>query len=55
MEKDAMDSRLRLIQHAPLSNTAIRIRVDHNVVKKGAIKDPYPIETTLGTLYPNVA
>ncbi|MBW2263107.1 MAG: phosphoglycerate kinase [Deltaproteobacteria bacterium] len=46
-----IDSRLPLMQDADLEGKVVLVRVDHNVIKKGAIKDPYRIDATLGTLY----
>ncbi len=46
-----LDRRLPLIQEADLYGKVVLIRFDHNVVKKGRIKDPFRIERTLGTLY----
>ncbi|MFP4038047.1 MAG: phosphoglycerate kinase [Desulfobacteraceae bacterium] len=43
--------RLPLLQEAELMDKVVLVRVDHNVVKKGRIKDPYRIEATLPTLY----
>ncbi|MFO7984704.1 MAG: phosphoglycerate kinase [Desulfatiglandaceae bacterium] len=51
MEKGKLDSRLRVIQNAPLSGKVVLLRVDHNVVKNGKITDPYRIDATIGTLY----
>jgi phosphoglycerate kinase len=51
MEKEGLDSRLRLFQQANMKGKVVLVRVDHNVVKNGTIKDPYRIEATLGTLY----
>ena len=51
MENQTLDSRLRCIQQAELKDKVVLVRVDHNVVKKGAIKDPYRIDSTFGTLY----
>lgn len=51
MEKKELDSRLRLFQQADMRGKVVLVRVDHNVVKNGIIKDPYRIEATLGTLY----
>ncbi|MBW1735341.1 MAG: phosphoglycerate kinase [Deltaproteobacteria bacterium] len=51
MEKGRLDPRLRLIQEAPMEGKVVLLRVDHNVVKKGRIKDPYRIDATIGTLY----
>lgn len=47
----AIDPRLPLIQNADIFNKVVLVRVDHNVVKKGEIRDPYRIDATLGTLY----
>ncbi|MCK5229337.1 MAG: phosphoglycerate kinase [Desulfobulbaceae bacterium] len=46
-----IDPRLPLVQDADLKDKLVLIRVDHNVVKKGVIIDPYRIDATLGTLY----
>ena len=42
---------LPLIQDADLKDKIVLVRVDHNVVKKGIIHDPYRIDATFGTLY----
>ncbi len=42
---------LPLISEANLKGKIVLIRVDHNVVKKGIIHDPYRIDATIGTLY----
>jgi phosphoglycerate kinase len=42
---------LPLLQDADLRDKIVLVRVDHNVVKKGIIYDPYRIDATLGTLY----
>jgi len=42
---------LPLIQEADLRGKIVLVRVDHNVVKKGIIYDPYRIDATIGTLY----
>ncbi len=39
------------IQNADLKGKVVLVRVDHNVVKKGLIHDPYRIDATIGTLY----
>jgi phosphoglycerate kinase len=44
-----------LIQDADLKGKIVLVRVDHNVVKKGIIHDPYRIDATIGTLYYIVA
>jgi len=51
MSNPDIDSRLPLIQDADLKDKIVLVRVDHNVVKKGEIRDPYRIDATLGTLY----
>ena len=50
MKKSGLDSRLRVLQQAEIKDRVVLVRVDHNVVKKGRIKDPYRIEATFGTL-----
>ncbi|MCF8297186.1 MAG: phosphoglycerate kinase [Saprospiraceae bacterium] len=42
---------LPLLQDADLKDKIVLVRVDHNVVKKGIIHDPYRIDATFGTLY----
>ncbi len=51
MDRQGLDSRLRLIQDADLNGKVVLVRFDHNVVKDGEIKDPYRIDRTFGTLY----
>ena len=51
MNREALDPRLPLVQDADLAGKTVLVRVDHNVVKKGEIRDPYRIDATLGTLY----
>jgi len=51
MTSPEIDPRLPLIQDADLRDKVVLVRVDHNVVKKGEIRDPYRIDATLGTLY----
>ena len=51
MEKEELDPRLRLIRNADMEGKVVLVRVDHNVVKKGRIKDPYRIDSTFGTLF----
>ncbi|OFY33063.1 MAG: phosphoglycerate kinase [Bacteroidetes bacterium RIFOXYA12_FULL_35_11] len=46
-----MNLALPLIQNADLKGKVVLVRVDHNVVKKGIIHDPYRIDATIGTLY----
>ncbi|PKP03709.1 MAG: phosphoglycerate kinase [Bacteroidetes bacterium HGW-Bacteroidetes-6] len=45
------NDKLPLLQQADLKGKVVLVRVDHNVVKKGIIHDPYRIDATLGTLY----
>jgi len=45
-----LDPRLPLIQDADLKDKIVLVRVDHNVLKKGKILDPYRIDASLGTL-----
>jgi phosphoglycerate kinase len=40
-----------LIQNADLSGKVVLVRFDHNVVKNGAIRDPFRIDRTIGTLF----
>ena len=42
---------LPLLQDADLKDKIVLVRVDHNVVKKGIIHDPYRIDATFATLY----
>jgi len=51
MSQNEIDKRLPLIQEADLNEKVVLVRFDHNVVKKGVIKDPFRIDKTLGTLY----
>lgn len=51
MRDENLNPDLPLIQDADLNNKVVLVRVDHNVVKKGKIRDPYRIDATLGTLY----
>lgn len=44
-------NKIPLIQDADLEGKIVLVRVDHNVVKKGIIHDPYRIDATIGTLY----
>ncbi|MFW6115400.1 MAG: phosphoglycerate kinase [Thermodesulfobacteriota bacterium] len=47
----AIDPKLPLLQDADVENKVVLLRVDHNVVKKGAIEDPYRIDQTIGTIF----
>ena len=51
MKRPNIDPSLPLIQNADLRGKVVLVRVDHNVVKNGQIRDPYRIDATLGTLY----
>ncbi len=51
MTRGTIDPRLPLIQDADIFDKIVLVRVDHNVVKKGEIHDPYRVDATLGTLY----
>ena len=51
MTRPDIDPGLPLIQDADLRGKVVLVRVDHNVVKNGQIRDPYRIDATLGTLY----
>ena len=51
MTRPNIDPGLPLIQDADLRGKVVLVRVDHNVVKNGQIRDPYRIDATLGTLY----
>jgi phosphoglycerate kinase len=51
MNFENVSTRLPRIQDADLDGKAVLVRFDHNVVKKGLIKDPYRIDRTIGTLY----
>jgi len=51
METGSLDPRLRLFRQADMKEKVVLVRVDHNVVKKGKINDPYRIDVTFPTLY----
>ena len=42
---------IQSIYDADLKGKIVLVRVDHNVVKKGLIHDPYRIDSTIGTLF----
>jgi len=44
-------AKMPLIQDAHLEGKVVLVRFDHNVVKKGEIRDPYRIDQTIGTLF----
>lgn len=46
-----LDPGLPRIQNADLKDKVVLVRVDHNVVKRGKIKDPYRIDASIPTLY----
>ena len=51
MARPDINPSLPLIQNADLRGKVVLVRVDHNVVKNGQIRDPYRIDANLGTLY----
>ncbi|MEW6714184.1 MAG: phosphoglycerate kinase [Nitrospirota bacterium] len=51
MKPGTLSKRLPLMQEADLDGKIVLVRFDHNVVKKGVIRDPYRIDRTIGTLY----
>ncbi len=51
MNHSELNPDLPLLQDAELKDKLVLVRVDHNVVKKGKIKDPFRIDATLPTLY----
>jgi phosphoglycerate kinase len=51
VKKKPDKNQLPLIQDADLTGKVVLVRVDHNVVKGGIIRDPYRIDRTIGTLY----
>jgi phosphoglycerate kinase len=50
-DHSGIDARLPLVQDADLRDKVVLVRVDHNVVKNGVVRDPYRIDATIGTLY----
>ncbi|MDR2460083.1 MAG: phosphoglycerate kinase [Deltaproteobacteria bacterium] len=46
-----LDPRLPLIQNFDLNGKTVLARVDHNVVEKGEIKDPFRIDSTFGLIH----
>lgn len=50
----ASEKKLPVIQDADLADKVVLVRVDHNVVKGGTIRDPYRIDRTIATLF-NIA
>ncbi len=51
MDRESINKHLKLLQDIDMKDKVILVRVDHNVVKNGIIKDPYRIDATIGTLY----
>lgn len=51
MSSENLDKRLPLIQDADLNGKIVLVRFDHNVVRRGIVRDPYRIDRSLGTLY----
>jgi phosphoglycerate kinase len=51
MSEEKTTSSLRLIQEADIKDKVVLIRVDHNTVKKGRIKDPTRIDASIGTIF----
>jgi len=51
MNPDSLDISMPLMQEADLDGKIVLVRFDHNVVKRGVIRDPYRIDRTIGTLY----
>ena len=49
--EQAIDPKLPLLQDADVEGKVVLLRVDHNVVKKGLIQDPYRIDQTIGTIF----
>ena len=47
----AIDPKLPLLQDADVEGKIVLLRVDHNVVKKGMIQDPFRIDQTIGTIF----
>ncbi|MBI5196256.1 MAG: phosphoglycerate kinase [Nitrospirae bacterium] len=51
MSSENLDRKLPVIQEADLNGKIVLVRFDHNVVKKGIVRDPYRIDRSFGTLY----
>src|SRR5512136_1302020 len=51
MPNKSLHPELPLIQDAALEGKVVLVRFDHNVVKGGAIRDPFRIDRTIGTLF----
>ncbi|CAO0821409.1 hypothetical protein DFAR_2310023 [Desulfarculales bacterium] len=55
MQKPQLDPRLLLLQQAKLKDKVVLVRLDHNMVKKGKIRDLYRIDRNISTLFYIVA
>lgn len=44
-------NRIPLLQDADIDDKVVLLRVDHNVVKKGKVQDPFRIDQTFGTIF----
>jgi phosphoglycerate kinase len=51
MNNTLTEQGIPLIQDADLNGKIVLVRFDHNVVKKGEIRDPFRIDRTIGTLF----
>lgn len=51
MMSTSLDPALPLIQETDLEGKVVLVRFDHNVVKGGAVRDPFRIDRTIGTLF----
>jgi len=49
--EESIDPGLPLLQSADIQDKIVLLRVDHNVVKKGRMQDPYRIDQTIGTIF----
>jgi len=49
--QSAIEKKLPLLQDADVEGKVVLLRVDHNVVKNGRIRDPYRIDQTIGTIF----
>ncbi len=50
-EEFKIDPKLPLLQNTNVDGKVVLLRVDHNVVKRGRIRDPYRIDQTIGTIF----
>ncbi len=51
MKNTLTEQGVPLIQNANLNGKIVLVRFDHNVVKKGEVRDPFRIDRTIGTLF----